>query len=350
MFKITLCILCIVIATATAQSQGYPEGGFQDITNQASGGPKSKASNDIMRPDTNADVDMERVSNAFNKGMSEASDTIIYRQYDPQSSVGVRTRKYMTTLISIPKGRKIKEVISADSKGFHIQHMGKDSANQVAIVPLAFDIDTNLVLTDQSDNIYTFYIRSEAIGSKQTPHFAVVLEEEAELLLTLDLKAEGSKIPVTLVKDYTGKKGSIGNEADKEDKLLINSLSREEYDFLRTLEASSNVNTHYRMFGERSIAPNAVWDDGKQTYISFRDGTPSQRIPNVYRLVDGYGVIVNYHYRDGFFVVDAVSEEGWMLIDGNKVVCIKSPKYDRQKSMKGKIQEVEFENEAALFK
>jgi type IV secretory pathway VirB9-like protein len=103
------------------------------------------------------------------------------------------------------------------------------------------------------------------------------------------------------------------------------------------------------MYGERAIAPNAVWDDGHQTYISFRGGTPSKRLPAVYRLVDGYGTIANYHYRDGFIVVDSISTEGWMLIDGTKTVCITSPDYDERKSLHVDIKEQVLDNEASGY-
>ena len=44
-------------------------------------------------------------------------------------------------------------------------------------------------------------------------------------------------------------------------------------------------------------------------------------------------------------IVDSISTEGWMLIDGTKVVCIKAPDYDERKSMRVDIKEEVLENE-----
>lgn len=336
---------CLGLALSShALAQGYNKP-FKDVTTDPAAGQGMLNPGSPVREDATADIDMQRASKAFNAGESEATDTVLYRTYDPYSSIAVRTRKYMTTLISIPENRKIKEIIGADPRGFQVQHMGSNSPNQIAVTPMAYDIDTNLVVTDFEDNIYTFYLRSEPLKSKYVPHFAVVLVDN-DKLANMIIRFDENNNPISPVEDFTQKDGKP--EANTAEGKLPNSnkLSKKEYDFLRELDASGVVNVNYRMFGERSIAPNAVWDDGHQTYISFRDGTPSQRIPNVYRLVDGYGVIANYHYSDGFIVVDAISDEGWMLVDGTKTVCIKAPDYDERKSMEVHIKEV-IENEAA---
>lgn len=349
MRKNLISILSIVSIgyAAPAFSQSYDSrtsGGFQDLTAGNAVGGFSQG--EPLREDSTADIDMKRVTKAFNAGESEAVDTVLYRIYDPYSSVAIRTRKYMTTLISIPEGKKIKEMIGADTRGFQLQHMGSNSPNQVAVTPLAYDIDTNLIITDTEDNIYTFYIRSEPLNSKYVPHFAVVLTEEKGLS-DMIIRFDENNNPIAPVADFTEKNGSPNLPEGKLPQR--NKLTQKEYDFLRELESSGVVNVNYTMYGERDIAPNAVWDDGHQTYLSFRDGTPSKRLPAVYRVVDGYGTIANYHYRDGYIVIDSISTEGWMLIDGAKTVCIKAPDYDERKSLKVDIKEVELENEAASY-
>lgn len=339
-----IILMTTIASLSWSYSASAQQARFQDVTTGDS--PSGFSQGAPLREDATADIDMKRVSKAFEAGSSEAHETVLYRIYDPYSSVAIRTRKYMTTLISLPEGKKVKEMVGADSRGFQLQHMGANSAHQVAVTPLAYDIDTNLIITDTEDNIYTFYIRSEPVDSTYVPHFAVVITEDTSLQDRI-IRFDENNNPISPVDDFTEKNGKpLLPEGKLPQK---NKLSQKEYDFLRELESTGVVNVNYTMYGERSIAPNAVWDDGNQTYISFRDGTPSKRIPAVYRLVDGYGTIANYHYRDGFIIVDSISTEGWMLIDGTKVVCIKAPDYDERKSLRVDIKEEVLENEASEY-
>lgn len=291
-----------------------------------------------MRSDYN--INMGQVSHAFDDGGSESGDTVLRRTWSPDSSIAVRLRKNVGTLISIPEGERIQGFVLGDQVGFIPKLLGEKMPNKIVISPTAYEIDTNLTIIDEDNRLYTFYLRSDPMDSEYVPHFSVVVELPGQ-------ESKGAKVawkevnwpdtPTTI--DHT-KPGGEPDVRSEKDKALLKKLTDKEYDFLQVLEASGSVNTGYSMYGDSAIAPNAVWDDGKQVYISFRDGTPSSRVPTLYRVIDGYAAIANSHYRDGFLITDGISEEGWMLVDGSKTVCIKAPPKKKQEEARKKAKDI----------
>lgn len=271
-----------------------------------------------MRSDYN--VNMGQIIHAFDDGNSQAKDTVLRRNWAPDSSIAVRLRKNIGTLISIPQGERIQGFVLGDQEGFIPKLLGEKMPNKIVISPTAFEIDTNLTLIDENNRLYTFYLRSEEKDSDMVPHFSVIISLADD---NPDTNLAASNL---LAKPVTSNdiKPKIATENPLKNKLSLGKLTEREYDFLQTLTASGKVNSNYSIYGDKAIAPNAVWDDGNVVYISFRDGTPSSRLPTLYRVVDGYASIANSHYRDGFLITDNISEEGWMLLDGNKTVCIKA--------------------------
>ncbi len=323
-------LLSILIATAAWQANSAE---IHDLLSNSEQ-PETTAKAGPMREDYN--INMGQIIHAFDYGESEPNDTVLRRIWSPNNSIAIRLRKNIGTLISIPEGERIQGFVLGDQEGFIPKLLGEKMPNKIVISPTAYEIDTNLTLIDENNRLYTFYLRSDPKESNIVPHFSVMVtlpgDNSAQLNPTTDLKnlnllANTNQIFPAAATDIKIAK----------DKAILKKLNQKEYDFLQILEASGPVNKDYSMYGNSEIAPNAVWDDGKQVYISFRDGTPSSRLPTLYRIIDGYATIANSHYRDGFLITDSVSFEGWMLLDGSKTVCIKMHAATKSAAKKAKI-------------
>jgi type IV secretion system protein VirB9 len=60
----------------------------------------------------------------------------------------------------------------------------------------------------------------------------------------------------------------------------------------------------YKLSGSRPILPSQIWDDGQKTYLNWPDGVEA---PAVFAIdAAGQESLVNSHWRDGRFVIDAV--------------------------------------------
>jgi type IV secretion system protein VirB9 len=66
----------------------------------------------------------------------------------------------------------------------------------------------------------------------------------------------------------------------------------------------AGVSGSYRLRGAPSIRPSLIWDDGAKTYLDWPEGVEA---PAIFA-IDGAGqeTLVNSHYRNGKFVIDAV--------------------------------------------
>jgi type IV secretory pathway VirB9-like protein len=308
-------LLLLCVSSASAQE-------YEDLIDQEIQQEKPQD----LTPNIDYDVNMNRVMKGF-RGHKGATNSVLNHVYNPNSTTSVRLRKYTSTTIILPKGAKrIEQIVIGDRTGFQVHPFGEEFPYAVVVDALEYEIDTSLTLIDALGRVYSFYLKSEAKESRHVPHFVVRISME-ETGGGLAYWAEGEwheSNPPTSPTENRTLPDTTKLTADA--KRYYTKLTKREYDFIRTLEETGIVNTDYKMYGERAIAPNAVWDDGNQTYISFQGGTPSHRIPQVYRVVDGYGSITNAHFKDGFLIIDSISDEGWMLIDGEKVVCIKTPK------------------------
>lgn len=82
-------------------------------------------------------------------------------------------------------------------------------------------------------------------------------------------------------------------------------------------------NYSYFKYGDQSLAPTQVWDDGRLTCFKF---PTSKALPAIYRHAPGTDLkeaLVNFNVDDDVIVVHEVSEEFRLRI-GNKVLGIKT--------------------------
>ena len=68
----------------------------------------------------------------------------------------IKTRKGMATLISLPKGERITDIVLGDDSLFDIA----DDGDQLYVTPYSDNAgnDTNMIVTGQSGNKYIFYM------------------------------------------------------------------------------------------------------------------------------------------------------------------------------------------------
>jgi ComB9 competence protein len=228
-----------------------------------------------------------------------------------------RLRLNMNTLIVIPE--KLKHFTLGNSKSFQAQQLSDTLFN---VRGIHAGIDTDLKLVGESGNIYNFYLRTDPIDSKIAPHLTVYIEEllskrpiHFQHQPNLNKLVGQAKVKSTeSIEDF---------EATKEIK-AISMLPKKQQDYLNSLPDPEGVNVQYKMYGDMEISPYATYDDGNFTYFDFRGGLASDRLPVVYKVVDGFETIVNSRMENGFLIAESLSPEGWSLRNGEMVVCIRS--------------------------
>jgi type IV secretory pathway VirB9-like protein len=268
---------------------------------------------DIRAPETS--VNMRSTQEKFFH--IEGKETIKNYKWEKNKLIKVNTRVFMESMIVLPEYERIVTLYSGDKRFFKFSRP-EFFPYMLAIQATEEAIDTSLQVITESGRIYLFYVRSLPIKTSAVPDLLVYIEAPQIL---------------------GGQMGDIGNAGIISGGETIhntnissnrirqsNSASQNKYDYLHSLVDPKKVNGAYKITGDKDIAPQAVYDDGAWTYFDFRNIPSSMDRPSVYRVTDKKQTLVNSRRIDGHYVAETLSNEGWMLQLGNKIVCIKSEK------------------------
>ncbi len=234
------------------------------------------------------------------------------------SVLPVKLRNGMTTLITLPNGEKIADAVIGNdglfvidaAQGGSTMFITPNSANQGS--------DTNLIVTGESGNVYTFYLRSEPSNSSEITYSQVDVTLDGTSTLpnaTGAVNAAGGSS--SIFKKVSNASSTVG--VDGEDYGWIKSMKIDPSEFRFDLDIFVPNPDDY------VIAPERVWRDQIFTYIDFGDKVISMtQRPVVSLLIEGGESPVGFRTdgEDGrLLIVEAVGD--MVLRSGQRIVCIK---------------------------
>jgi len=318
--KFTIALASIFICFSTAQAETIDLLSEERVVEQPEYSEQSDQ--DIVRKD----YDLRSIQEAFNK--SKLTDNVVSFTYSSNKIYKVKLRLHMNTLVYLPEGEEILAYTLGDDFSFKIKNFGEKIPNLLSVRSDYSGVDTNLSVISKSGKSYSFYLRSYPVKAKVLPDFK------------LYVKFPKNK-SFQFVNDKKLKQKPSSRTKKEKEKLKILAEIKQGNDYLRHLEDPQEINIEYTMRGSKDIAPYAVYDDRRWTYFDFRKNFVSDRLPVIYKVIDGYDTIVNTRMENGFLIAESLSMEGWTLRNGKKYVCVKSTvdlqkKYSKQKLKKKK--------------
>ena len=232
----------------------------------------------------------------------------------------IKTRAGMATLVTLPAGEKIADIVTGNDALFHID--AETGGQSMYITPTDGNSgnDTNMIVTGQSGNKYIFYLRAYPINSSDITYSQV------------DISA-GSGANVVVSNNATtpsGAMGSIFKKTSVATKSSTVGVDGEDYGWIKTMKIDpSEFRFDLDIFvpnpDDYVIAPERVWRDRIFTYIDFGDKVISMtQRPVVSLLVEGGESPVGFRTdgEDGrLLIVEAVGD--LVLRSGQRIVCIK---------------------------
>ncbi len=228
----------------------------------------------------------------------------------------IKTRAGMATLVNLPAGEKIADVVTGDESLFSIDTA--QGSQTMYITPSSGNNgnDTNMIVTGQSGNTYIFYLRAYPINSGEITYSQV------------DISAAGGSNAVASKPTTSGTMGSIFKKAASNTSTI--GVDGEDYGWIKTMKIDpSEFRFDLDIFvpnpDDYVIAPERVWRDRIFTYIDFGDKVISMtQRPVVSLLVEGGESPVSFRTdgEDGrLLIVEAVGD--MVLRSGQRIVCIK---------------------------
>ena len=237
----------------------------------------------------------------------------VYRpKWAPTRVVKVHLREFITTTISLPRHERIAEWVIGDET-----HFGTKAAKlpyQQHVWVKKAGADSNLNVITEAGTIYSFYLRGETWNSGNIGYQVVEIDPVVPGFSTEEVTPEksGQDIgPAEPARSGSYMEASLSSAAGSSGGEW---LADNPYD-------PAKIRLDRVMFGDASIAPQAVFRDDRFTYLDY-GGNTGQPWPAAWAVFDGIDQPVNTRKsKDGrFFIVETV--QPITLRHGQQVVCI----------------------------
>lgn len=215
---------------------------------------------------------------------------IQYVNYNPDDVVVIRSKIGNAVLVQLAEDERI----SGDSKAVVAGNTGAwkltVSGNNILFKPQTVSPETNLLIT----------------SNKRTYAF--------------DLRMAGNRAPTYILRfryPEAAAKQRLAAEQKRKEARVLNDLYPDKNHGFR--------NVDYWAFGSKPLAPSAMWDDGRFTYLKFDDG---REMPTVFKVSpDGTESTVNSHMDGDTLVVHGTSALYHLRL-GKKVLGVENRSYN----------------------
>lgn len=217
-----------------------------------------------------------------------------------RSVVPLNTRLRYTTMIVLPDGEEILDVICGDRDFWVISAV----QNVAHVKPAKAGAETNLNLVTARGTIYSFLLNEKSTGPQ--PDLKVYVNADPS-------------VPAARQKYYSA---AEMERLQAEVTEAREATTRAEVRARETIAAAKQAFPTEMQFAyrtvkyERPFLLRAMWHDGQFTYLR----SDATELPALYELKDGKPAVVNFQVRDGgTYVVPKVLERGYLALGNAKL-------------------------------
>ncbi len=222
-----------------------------------------------------------------------------------RSVIPVQTRLRYTTMIVLPHGQEILDVICGD-KDFWVVTATQNMAH---VKPAKEGATTNLNLVTNTGAVYSFLLTEKSSG---TPDLKVYVDDDSE-------RATGSKPRFYSAADVEALQGELAaaheavEAADRRAKEAVESADRRATDAMATFQQQYPSRLQF-VYGQpkyqKPFLVRAIWTDGRFTYIQ----SDARELPALYELKDGQPSLVTFQVEHGTYVIPKVIDRGYLAL------------------------------------
>ena len=213
-------------------------------------------------------------------------------RYGPRDVITIHCKVRNTTLILLPPGEKILDLVIGDKDMWLLE--GTD--RYAYVKPAGVGLSTTINVIAQSGNVYTFL--AHEVGSQATPADIKVFVELSD---PSQFQAVGTPPRFVPAEEADALRGQLAEQAAR--------AAKEQEAFVAQYPTSVVFDYVFKK-SEKPFLVSAIWHDQKATYI--RAGASEK--PALYEVKDGDPVLVNYTLQGDVYVVPKVLDEGRLVI------------------------------------
>jgi type IV secretory pathway VirB9-like protein len=214
-----------------------------------------------------------------------------------RSLIPLNTKIRYTTMIVLPEGEEILDVVCGD-KDFWVISATQNIAH---VKPAKEGAATNLNLVTASGMVYSFLLTE---GKTSQP--------DLKLYVTGDPSAAHSK-----PKYYSASQVSTLQSQLTDARAAIETVSHKTDEAIATFKQQYPANLQFA-YGtpkyEKPFFVRQIWNDGQFTYIK----SDAHELPALYELKDGEPSLVNFQVQAGTYVIPKVLDRGYLALGKDK--------------------------------
>jgi type IV secretory pathway VirB9-like protein len=213
-----------------------------------------------------------------------------------RSLVPLNTKVRYTTMVLLPEGEEILDVVCGD-RDFWVISVAQNIAH---VKPAKEGASTNLNLVTASGTVYSFLLTE---GKQAQPDLKVYVTADPNAPRSQPKYYSATQM-TALQAELTQARAALQEATVRTTEAV--STFRQEYP--GRLEFAYGTPKYERPFFVRSI-----WHDGEFTYIK----SEGRELPALYEITDGEPSLVNFQVHQGTYVVPKVLERGYLAL-GNQ--------------------------------
>jgi type IV secretion system protein VirB9 len=211
----------------------------------------------------------------------------------PRTLIQLQTRLRYTTMIVLPEGEEILDVVCGD-KDFWVVNATQNMAH---VKPAKEGSSTNLNLVTGSGAVYSFLLTEKAGG---TPDLKVYVNADPSA-------------PKSKPKFYSAAQVEELQSELTQARAAVEAAARHANDEIAAYQQQYPGKLQFTYGTQKYEKPflvKAIWNDGQFTYIK----ADAKELPAVYETKDGAPAVVNFQVRGDTYVVPKVLERGYLAL------------------------------------
>ena len=212
--------------------------------------------------------------------------------------IPLNTRLRYTTMIVLPEGDEILDVICGDRDFWVVSAV----QNVAHVKPAKADAETNLNLVTARGTIYSFMLK-EKTGSGQ-PDLKIYVNS-SDTAPNGRQKYYSAADMERLNTELTEARNAIV-KTEQRAKEAVSAATQDYPAKLRFVYGTPKY--------ERPFFVRAIWNDGEFTYLK----TDARELPAFYELKDGKPSVVNFQVRGGTYVIPKLVDRGYLALGESK--------------------------------
>ena len=211
-----------------------------------------------------------------------------------QSLIPLQTRVRYTTMVVLPEGEEILDVICGDKDFWVIS----STHNIAHVKPAKEGAATNMNLVTASGAVYSFLLTEK--GGAGTPDLKVYVNADPSAP-----QGKPKYYSAAQVEDLQAELTEAKAQVDAANRRATESIAAYQQQYPSKLQFTYGPVKYEKPFLVRSI-----WHDGQFTYIK----ADASELPALYEVKDGKPALLNFQVHEGTYVVPKVLDKGYLAL------------------------------------